>query len=72
MVPSIRSHRIVSNGGLDLSVACLQSYFVTFIDLYSLYVKAACMSLSMVPSSRSRRVVSNGGLHLSVAYDLTS
>ena len=70
-MPSIRSRRVVSDGGLHLSVAYDLTCFTTFFALYESCSKHTLMTLSMVPSIRSRRVVSNGGPHLSVAYDLT-
>ena len=67
MVPSIRSRRVVSDGGLHLSVAYDLPCFTTFFALYERCSKHTLMALSIVPSIRSRRVVSNGGPHLSVA-----
>ena len=67
MVPSIRSRRVVSDGGPHLSVAYDLTCFMTYFKIHKLYLKNARMRLSMVPPIRSRRVVSNGGPHLSVA-----
>ena len=72
MIPSIRSRRVVSNGGPHVSVAYVLTFFVTFFELYKFYLQNVRMRLPMVPSIRSRRVASNGGPHLSVAYDFTS
>ena len=72
MVLSIRSRRVVPNGGPHLSVACDLTCFIKFVELYKLCLNNTCMRLSMVPSIRSRRVVPNGGPHMSVAYHLNS
>ena len=71
MVPSIRSRRVVSNGGPHLSVADDVIWFITFSAFYKLCSIDTLTRRSMLPSSRSRRKVSHGGPHLSVAYDLT-
>ena len=71
IVQSIRSRRVVSNGGLHLSVGCDLTCFIRFFELYKLCLKSASMRLWIAPSFRSRRAVSNGGLLLSVAYDLS-
>ena len=67
MVPSIRSRRVVSNGGPYFSVAYDLTSFITFFGLYKLCLRNAWMRLSIVPSIRPRRVVSDGGPHLSAA-----
>ena len=71
IVPSIRSRRAVSNGGLLLSVAYDLTCFMRFFELYKLSFKSASMRLWIAPCFRSRRAVSDGGLLLSGAYDLT-
>ena len=71
IAPCFRSRRVVSNGGLLLSVAYDLICFMRFFALYKLCFKSASMKLWIAPSFRSRRAVSNGGLLLSVAYDLT-
>ena len=68
MVLSIRSRRVVSNGGPHLSVAYDLTFFIMIFGLYKLCLEIAWTRLSMVPSIRSRRVVWNGGPHLSVAF----
>ena len=70
-MPSFRSRRAVSNGGLHLSVAYDSTCFMRFFELYKLCLESASMRLWVAPCFRSRRAVSNGGPHLSVAYDLT-
>ena len=72
IVRSIRSRRVVSNGGLHLFVAHDLTSSITLFGLNKLCLKNACMRLSMVPSIRSRRIVSNGGPHLSIAHGSTS
>ena len=67
MVLSIRSRRVVSNGGLRLCVACDLTCFLAFLSFYTFCSKNTRMRLSMVPSIRPRRVVSNDGPCLFVA-----
>ena len=67
IVPSITSRRVVSNGGLHLSVAYDLTSFMTFFRFYKVRVKTSLIRLPIVPSITSRRVVSNGGPQLSVA-----
>ena len=71
IAPRFRSRRVVSDGGLILSVAYDLTSFMRFFQSYKCCSENAWMRLSIAPCFRSRRAVSNGGLLLSVAYDLT-
>ena len=61
IVPSIRSRRVVSNGGLLSSVAYDSTCFMRLFARYRRRLEIAGMRLSIVPLLRSRRAVSNGG-----------
>ena len=70
IAPRFRSRRVVSDGGLILTVAYDLTCFIRFFECHKRCSENAWMRLSIVRSIRSRRAVLDGGLILSVAYDL--
>ena len=69
MVPSIRSRRVVLNGGLHLSVVDDLTCSMTISMRLKLCSTTSWMRLSMAASIRSRRVVLKGGPLLSESHE---